>query len=335
MLLSRHTRRREFITLLGGAAATWPLAAHAQQSERMRRIGVLVSGAESDPEESAGVAAFQRGLEALGWTEGRNLRVDYRWASADPQRMRAYAAELTALAPEVIVTSSNLVTTIVSQHTRTIPIVFATAGDVLTTGLIASMAHPGGNITGFTTYEVAIGGKLLELLKEVVPRLARIGVLYTQSGPAGNAVLHMIEGVAPSFGIKTVPIPARESVEIAQSIDEFARERDGGLVILSAPGTRVFRDEIIASAARNRLPAIYPYRYYMSTGGLMSYGADLLHQYRQTASYVDRILKGERPADLPVQAPTKYELIINLKTAKALGLTVPPALLAIADEVIE
>jgi ABC-type uncharacterized transport system substrate-binding protein len=328
--------RREFITLLGGAA-TWPLAARAQQTgERVRHIGALMSGAASDPEESAGIAALRQRLQSLGWVEGRNLRVDYRWASADPERVQAYAAELTALTPEVIVTSSNLVTTIVSQRTRTIPIVFATAGDVLATGLIASMAHPGGNITGFTSYEIAIGGKLLELLKEVTPRLTRVGVLYNESGRANSAVLHMLETVAPSFGIKSIAIPARGSMQIERAIDEFARERDGGLVILSAPSTRVFRDEIIASAARNRLPAVYPYRYqYMSSGGLMSYGPDLVHQFGQTAAYVDRILKGEKPADLPVQAPTKYELVINLKTAKALGIEVPPTLLARADEVIE
>jgi putative ABC transport system substrate-binding protein len=327
--------RRQFAAGLGGAAA-WPIAARAQQPGQMRRIGVLMSGAESDPEESTGVAAFQQELQRLGWTEGHNVRFEHRWPAADLERMRTYAAELVLLSPDVILTGSNQVTAVLRRQTSSIPIVFAAAGDALGTGLVTSLAHPGGNITGFTTYEGSLGGKLLELLKEAVPRLAAVGLVYTPSGPASLELLHTVESIGPSVGVKTTPIPARDPAEIERALAEVARERDSGLLVLSGPATRVFRDQIVASATRHRLPAIYPYRFlYISAGGLMSYGPDLVQQYRQAASYVDRILKGEKPGDLPVQVPTRYELIVNLKAAKTIGLTIPESFLLRADEVIE
>jgi putative ABC transport system substrate-binding protein len=324
---------RELITLVSGAAA-WPVAPRAQQSDRMRRVGVVSGGAENDPESKLRLAAFVQGLQKAGWTEGRNLRIDYRWTSADPERTRAYAVELVALAPDVILAGSNQVTTIVSQQTHTIPIVFASASEPLETGLVPNMARPGGNVTGFALFEVAIAGKWLELLKEVAPRLTRVAVFYTLGG-ASAGFLRVIEAIAPSIGIQSISIPGSDQAEIEHSLDAFAREANGGVIALPGPSTLVHRDQIISLAARHRLPAIYSYKPFVTSGALLSYGTDNADLYRRAASYVDRILTGEKPGDLPVQAPTKYELAINLKTAKALGLDVPPQLLARADEVIE
>ena len=297
-------RRRDFVTLLGGVTAVWPLSARAQQADRMRRIGVLSSGTESDPEWPPQIAAFRQELQTLGWTEGRNVRIDYRWAAADLERMRTYAAELVGLAPDLILTNSNQVTVVVGRQTRMIPIVFATAGDPLETGLVSSMAHPGGNITGFTPLEAATGGKWLELLKEIAPRLTRVAALYTPGGAASLATLRVIEGMAPSLGVQTTSVAARDPAEFERAIEAFSREANGGLIVLSGPATQINREQIIELAARHRLPAIYPFRYYVTDGGLMCYGASNTDGYRRAASYVDRILKGEKPGDLPVQGPT-------------------------------
>jgi putative ABC transport system substrate-binding protein len=327
-------RRREFIVLLGGTAATCPLVALAQQPDRMRRIGVLVPSVESSPEYQARMAAFRESLQKLAWSEGHNVRFDYRWAGADPERIRAYAAELVSLAPDVIFSVSNQATAILSQQTRTISIVFL-ANDPLETGLITSMAHPGGNMTGFTPFEVSMGGKWLQLLKEVTPRLARVAVLNTPGGAGSLAMLRTIEVVGPSLGVETTSVPARDPAEIERAINAFSREANGGLIVLTGPSTNANRDLIIALAARHRLPAIYPGRDFVANGGLLSYGADQVDPFRQAGSYVDRILKGEKPGDLPVQAPTKFELIVNLKTTKALRLNIPESFLLRADELIE
>jgi putative ABC transport system substrate-binding protein len=331
-------RRRDFVTLLGGAAAgsslLWPLVARAQQPDRMRRIGVLVPSVENSHDYQARMAAFRESLQKLGWSEGRNVRFDYRWAGADPERMRAYAAELVSLTPDVILSISNQATAILSEHTRTISIVFV-ANDPVQTGLITSTAHPGGNITGFTPYEAAMGGKWLQLLKEVTPRLAHVAVLYTPGGPGSLAMLRTIEEVSPSLGVEKTSVPARDPAEIERAIGAFSREASGGLVILTGPGTTANRALIIALAARHRLPAIYPNRESVADGGLISYAADLVDQVRQAGSYVDRILRGEKPGDLPVQVPIKFDLVVNLKTAKALGLNIPESFLLRADEVIE
>jgi len=331
-------RRRDFVTLLGGAGAgsslVWPLAALAQQPDRMRQIGVLMPSVESNPVYQARMAAFRESLQKLGWSEGRNVRFDYRWAGDDPERMRVYAAELVSLAPGVILSSTNQATAILSQQTRTIPIVFL-ANDPLETGLITSMAHPGGNMTGFSTLEVAMGGKWLELLKEAAPRLARVALLFTPGGQASLATLRLIEGLAPSLGVETTSVPARDPAEIERAIDAFSREANGGLIVLPGPGTIANRDLIIALAARHRLPAIYLGRESVASGGLISYGSDQVDQFRQAGSYVDRILKGEKPGELPVQAPIKFEMVVNLKTAKAMGLNIPESLLLRASELIE
>jgi putative ABC transport system substrate-binding protein len=327
-------RRREFIVLLGGAVTAWPLVTRAQQPDRTLRIGVLVPAVESDPAYQARIAAFRESLQKLGWSEGGNVRFDYRWAGVDPERMRASAAELVSLAPDVLLSVSNQATAILSQQTRTIPIVFV-ANDPVETGLITSMAHPGGNMTGFTPFEVSLGGKWLQLLKEVTPRLARVAVLYTPGGAGSLAMLRTIEEVGPSLGVETTSVPARDPAEIERAIDAFSREANGGLIVLTGPGTNANRELIIALAARHRLPAIYPSRDSVANGGLISYGADQVDQFRQAGSYVDRILKGEKPGDLPVQAATKFELIVNLKTAKALGLNIPESFLLRADELIE
>lgn len=325
-------RRREFVAGLAGVA--WPLVARAQHPDRIRRIGILLPSVEGNPEYQARVAAFRESLQKLGWSEGRNVRFDYRWVGADPERIRASAAELVSLAPDVILSISNQVTTALSRQTRTIPIVFL-ANDPLGTGLITSMAHPGGNMTGFTPFEVSMGGKWLEMLKEIAPRLARVAVLFSPSGPASLATLRVIESLAQSLGVETTPVPARDPAEIARAIDAFSREANAGLIVLTGPGTTTNRGLIISLAAQHRLPAIYPGRESVANGGLISYAADLVDQFRRAGSYVDRLLKGERPGDLPVQAPTKFELIVNLKTAKALGLNIPESFLLRADEVIE
>ena len=331
-------RRREFITLIGGAAASsvyWPPAARAQQGERMRRVGVLMNAAADDPESQVQIAAFAQGLQEMGWTVGRNVRIDTRWGGGDMARTRIHAAELVALAPDVILAGTGATTLALLQVTRTVPIVFAQTIDPVGTGAVESLSHPGGNATGFTQFEYSLSGKWLELLKEVAPQITRAAVLRDPSNAAGIGQWAVLQAVAPSVGVELSSLDMRDAGETERRIDAFARRSNGGLIISVGASVIVHRERIIELAARHRLPAIYPYRYLVSGGGLISYGPDLTVQYRQAAGYVDRILKGTKPADLPVQAPTKYELVINIKTAKALGLDVPPMLLARADEVIE
>ena len=327
-------RRREFITLLGGAAA-WPLAARAQQGERMRRIGVLDTLAADDPEAPVRFGAFMQGMQTLGWAVGRNLRIDARWAAADPDRIRSHVAELVGLAPDVILTSGFSTIRPLLDATRTVPIVFANVVDPVGAGLIASLARPGGNATGFTTFEFGVSIKWLELLKQIAPGVTRAAVLRDPTISAIIGQFAAIQGVAPSFGVELTPIDVRDAGEFQRAIAMFARGPTDGLIVLGGPFANAHRDLIAATAARHRIPAVYAFRFYVVAGGLISYGPDLIDQWRLAAGYVDRILKGEKPSDLPVQAPTKYELVINLKTAKALGLTVPPTLLSTADEVIE
>ena len=327
-------RRREFITLISGAAA-WPLAARAQQPDRMRRIGVLMGSVEGDPEGQSYVKSFQQGLQALGWRYGRNVQIDYRWGGADRARIQTYAAELVRLKPDVILAQTSLVMPPLQRETRNIPIVFTQINDPVESGLVASMARPGANITGFTSFEVTVGGKWLEMLKEIAPDVSRVAVIMNPVQSPQVAILRAIEAVAPSVGVPVIAAGVQDSAEVERVVDAFAHEPNGGLIVLPNPITIGQRELIIALAARHRLPAVYAYRYFVTDGGLMSYGVDLADLYRRAAGYVDRILKGEKPADLPVQAPTKYSQVINLKTAKALGLEVPPRLLARADEVIE
>jgi len=327
-------RRREFITLLGGTAI-WPLAARAQQSERKRRVGVLMGLSADDAEAQDRIAAFVHGLQQLGWTDGRNLQIDYRRGAGDTDLTRRYAAELVALAPDVILASGGTVVGALLQATRTVPIVFTQTPDPVAAGFVASLARPGGNATGFTTSEYSISGKWLELLKEIAPRVTRAAVLRDPTIPAGIGQFASIQSVAQSFGVELSSVDMRDASEIERDVTGFARGSNSGLIVTSSGLAAVHRELIITLAARYRLPAVYSYRYFATSGGLISYGPDPIDQYRRAAGYVDRILKGEKPADLPVQAPTKYELAINLKTAKALGLTVPPTLITRADEVIE
>ena len=323
-------RRREFITVIGAAAA-WPLAGHAQQSERVRRIGVLMSQSADDPNALAWISAFAQGLQERGWTIGGNVRIEYRWGAGDLDRFRKYAAELVALSPDVIVATAGSIVGALQQVSRTVPIVFVTTVDPVGGGWVESLARPGGNATGFATYEFSMSGKWLELLKEVAPRVTRVAVIRDPNVPAGSGGLAAIQTVAPS-----TPIGVRSADEIERGIAMLARSANGGLIVVGPTSSvQLHRNLIIALAAWHRLPAVYGSLVWSKMGGLISYGADALDQYRRAASYVDRILKGEKPADLPVQAPTKYELVINLKTAKALGLEVPATLLARADEVIE
>ena len=330
-----HIRRRDFIFTLGGAAAAWPLAARAQQPERMRRIGVLMSMVESDPRGLEYITAFAQGLAELGWIVGRNVRIEYRWGAGDLDRFHRYATELVALSPDVVLASAGSIVGALQQASRTVPIVFVTTIDPVGGGWVESLSRPGTNATGFASYEFSMSGKRLELLKEIAPGVKRVAVIRDPSVPAGSGGLAAIQTVAPSLGVELTPVGVRDAGEIERTITAFARGSNGGLIFVG-PGSSVQRrDVIITLAARHRLPAIYPGRSYATAGGLISYGADPIDQYRRAAGYVDRILKGEKPADLPVQAPTKYELVINLKTAKALGLEVPPSLLATADEVIE
>jgi putative ABC transport system substrate-binding protein len=327
-------KRREFITMLGGTAAAWPLAARAQQAERMRRIGVLMHLAATDGEGQARFTAFQQRLQQLGWADGRNARIDTRWGANDADRRR-YAAELVVLTPDVILASTTLAMVALQQATRTVPIVFANVADPVGAGFVQSLARPGGNATGFMVFDYGLSGKWLERLKEIAPKVTRAAVIRDAANPAGIGQFAVIQSVAPSFGVELTPVVARDGGEIERAVTAFARSPNGGLIVLgSALGAR-HSDLIVMLAARHRLPAVYPFRYFVAGGGLISYGPDSIDQYRQAAGYVDRILKGEKPADLPVQAPTKYELVINLKTAKTLGLDVPPMLLARADEVIE
>jgi ABC-type uncharacterized transport system substrate-binding protein len=329
-------RRRDFITLLGGAAASWPLAARAQQGERVRRIGVLVASAANDSENQARMAAFLQGLVQLGWSDGRNVRIDIRWATTNADDLRRHAAELAALAPDVLVAASGTSTVApLLQATRTIPIVFVVVVDPVGAGFVASLARPGGNATGFTTFEYGLSGKWLELLKQIAPGITRAAVLRDPAIASGIGQFAAVQAMAPSLGVELSPVDARDAPEIERAVTAFARSGNGGLVVTPSPVASRHRDLIITLAARYRLPAVYAWRYYVTDGGLISYGSDSIDQFRRAAGYVDRILKGEKPADLPVQAPTKYELVINLKTAKALGLDVPPTLLARADEVIE
>jgi putative ABC transport system substrate-binding protein len=330
-------RRREFITLLGGAAAAWPLAVRAQQGERMRRIGALIGGAETDPESRARVAALREGLEQRGWSEGRNLRIDYRWASADSDRIRAFAAELVATAPEAIFAHTTPATTRLLEATRNIPIVFASVSDPVGDGIVASFARPGGNVTGFTNVEASMGGKWLEILKELSPAVARVGFLFNPatSPGGGSYFLRPFEAAAPLFNVQPISTPVEDVVDIERAVAPLAVGANGGLIVNSDVFTTRHRAAIIAAAARHRVPAIYPFAYFAADGGLAAYGTDVRDLWRRAASYIDRILRGEKPADLPVQAPTKFELVINLKTAKALSLNIPAMLLARADEVIE
>jgi putative ABC transport system substrate-binding protein len=328
-------KRREFIKLVGGAAAMWPLVARAQQPERMRRIGVLQYINEGDPELQRRVAVFVQGLQKLGWREGANLVIDYRYGAEDSERMRLDAAELVGLKPDLIWTSGGLGLLSLKRATHSIPIVFTGVYDPVGSGYVASLARPGGNITGFTLGEFSMGGKMLEVLKEVVPQVSRVAVILNLEQPPHVAMWRAVEAMAQSFGVSLTATDVQDPAEIERAIEAFAREPNGGLIVLPGPITNNHRELIIALAARHRLPAAYPFRYFVKEGGLVSYGADPFDQSRQAAAYVDRILKGEKPEDLPIQQPTKFELVINLKTAKALGLTVPPALLSRADEVIE
>jgi putative ABC transport system substrate-binding protein len=328
-------KRREFITLLGGAAAAWPLAARAQQGERMRRIGVLMNLAADDPEAPARVAALAQGLGELGWAAGRNVMIDYRWGAGDTERIRKHAAELVALAPQVILVNSSQAVAILLQATRTVPIVFVGLPDPVGAGFVNSLARPGGNVTGFLGFEYGMAAKRLELLKEVAPRTTRVAMIRDFTTAAGAGMFGAIQAVAPSVGVELSPIDVRDASEIEYAVTAFARSPNGGLIVTGGPLAALHRDVILKVAARHKLPAVYNQRAFVAAGGLISYGPDPVDQYRRAASYVDRILKGEKPADLPVQAPTKYELVINLKTAKALGLEVPTTLLARADEVIE
>jgi ABC-type uncharacterized transport system substrate-binding protein len=328
-------KRREFISLLGGAAATWPLAARAEQGGRMRRIGVLQAVGESDPEAQLRRRAFVGNLQKLGWTEGANVTIDYRWAGGDADRIRLYATELTGMRPDVIWTSGALPLLPLKRATRTIPIVFTQIYDPVGSGFVASLTRPGGNITGFTLGDFSMGGKILEVLKEAAPQVNRVAVILNLEQPPHVAMWRSIEATAPLFGVRLTPADMQGPAEIEHTIEAFAREPNGGLIVLPGPISIAHRELITALAARHRLPAAYAFRFFVTGGGLVSYGIDSAEQSRQAAGYVDRILKGENPGDLPVQQPTKFELVINLKTAKALGLDVPPSLLARADEVIE
>jgi putative tryptophan/tyrosine transport system substrate-binding protein len=327
-------RRRDFIALLAGAVA-WPFAARAQQGEPMRRIGVFMNYAEDDPQSQARIAAFRQGLQELGWTAGRNVHIDYRWGVGDADRNRQNAAELVALAPDVLVASGSAVTAALQQATRTVPIVFANVFDPVGAGFVTSMARPGGNATGFTPFEYGMSGKWLELLKQIAPGVRRVAVLRNPIVASRSGQLGAIEALAPSFRVELSALAVRDADEIERAITAFARVPNGGLIIVGAPSLAIYRDPIVALAAQHRLPAVYPYRLYVAGGGLISYGPDLVVPFRRAAGYVDRILKGEKPADLPVQAPAKYELAINLKTAKALGLTIPESLQLRADEAIK
>jgi putative tryptophan/tyrosine transport system substrate-binding protein len=328
-------RRREFITLLGGVAATWPLTARAQQADRMRRIGVLSSLTADDPEGQARVAAFREALKELGWTDGRNLQLDIRWSAGDAERIRKYAVDLAALVPDVILAAGNSSIGALLQATRSVPVVFVTAADPVGAGFVDSLARPGGNATGFLSFDYSISAKWLELLKEITPRLARVGVLRNPAIPAAIGQFAVIQAAAPSLGVEASALNVHDTSEIESVVAAFARGTNDGLIVTASVISVRGRNLIVGLAAKHKLPTAYYGRHFVTLGGLISYGPDWPDQYRRAAGYVDRILKGEKPANLPVQAPTKYELIINLKTAKALGLTIPSSVLARADEVIE
>ena len=328
-------RRREFITLLGGTTVIRPIAAWAQQREQIARIGVLMGTAVEDPEGQTRITAFRQGLQKLGLTEGQNVRIDVRWTAGDAALERKFATELVTLTPDVILASASPTVAALQAVTRTVPIVFAGTIDPVGAGFVDSLARPGGNATGFVLFEYGMGAKWLELLKEIAPNVTRVAVLRDPAIPAGTGQFGAIQSVAPSLGVELTPVNVRDPGEIERAISAFANSSNGGLIVTAAPLTLVHRDLIVTLAARHKLCAVYSLRPFVTAGGLIFYGPDIADQYRRAAGYVDRILKGEKPADLPVQAPTKYELVINLKTAKALGLTVPPSLLARADEVIE
>jgi putative tryptophan/tyrosine transport system substrate-binding protein len=325
-------RRREVIAGLAGAAVASPRSASAQQGERVRRIGVLMNVASDDPEAQARIAAFRQELQQLGWTDGRDLRIDYRWAG-DASRFHGYAEELLALAPDVILASATPSVQALRQVSRTVPIVFANVGDPVAMGFVDSLARPGGNTTGFTPYEFGFAAKWLELLKEIAPRVTRVAVLRDLT--IGPAHFTAIQAVAPSFGVELSTVGVHDVGEIERTVATFARSSNAGLIVTPSTSALIHRDLITMLAARHRLPAVYGFRYFVTAGGLISYAPSTIDMYRRAAGYVDRILKGQKPADLPVQAPTKYELVVNLKTARALDLTIPPSLLARADEVIE
>jgi putative ABC transport system substrate-binding protein len=328
-------KRREFLSVLGGAAVALPLAARAQQPERMRRIGVLLPAAADDAETQARFGAFLQGLQQLGWTIGRNVRIEPHWATANSAEIRRQAAELVAHAPDVIFAAGGAVVPSLLQETRTVPIVFAIAADPVAAGFVDSLARPGGNATGFMLFEFSMGGKWLELLKEIAPGVTRVAVFRDPTQPSGTGQFGAIQAVAQLLSVEISPVNVRDAGEIERAVAVFARAPNGGLIVTANAAAVRHRDLIVALAARYKLSSVYYERHFVAAGGLISYGADQIDQYRRAAGYVDRILKGEKPADLPVQVPTKYELAINLKTAKTLGLTVPPALLATAAEVIE
>jgi putative tryptophan/tyrosine transport system substrate-binding protein len=328
-------RRREFITLLGGATVARPLAARAQQPERVRRIGILLPAAADDAVFQARVGAFVQALALLGWSIGRNVSIDTRWATTNAAEISRQAAELVALAPDVILATGDSTMPPLLEATRTVPIVFPVAGDPVGAGFVDSLARPGGNATGFMLYEYSVSAKWLELLKEIAPSVTRAAVLRDSANPAQTAQFGAMQAAAPSLRVEVIPVNMRNAGEIEQSVETFAHAPDGGLIATAGAAAIFHRDLIVTLAARHKLPAVYWNRFFVTSGGLISYGPDLIDNYRRAAGYVDRILKGEKPADLPVQAPTKYELVINLKTAKALGLAVPPSVLARADEVIE
>ena len=327
-------KRREFITLLGGTAA-WPLATRAQERDRIRRVGILLPAAVDDLDYQGWVGAFLQALALLGWSLGRNLRIDTRWAIPNPALLRKHAAELAASAPDVVLAHGVSGTTAMIQATRTIPIVFPVVGDPVGAGLVDSLARPGGNITGFMTFEYNIGGKWLELLKQIMPDLKRAAVLRDPGLATGIAHFSVIQAMAPSLGIEVFPFNLRDTAEIERSLTAFARPPNGGAIVTPSGSSSIHRDLILEVAARYKMPAVWFERNFVTAGGLISYGPDFSDQFRRAASYVDRILKGEKPAELTVQAPTKFEMVINLKTARALGLTVPPSVIARADEVIE
>jgi ABC-type uncharacterized transport system substrate-binding protein len=328
-------KRRESITLMGGAAAAWPLATRAQQTERVRRVGLLIAGTADDAENQTWVGAFLQGMQQSGWTIGRNLRIDARWGGTDIEAIRKHAAELVASAPDVVLAHGNSPVAALRQLTRTLPIVFPVVGDPVGTGIVDSLARPGGNATGFAQFEFSMSGKWLELLKQVAPDMNRAAILRDPLLGTGTSQFAAVQAVAPSLRVEVTPINMRDAGEIEQSVETFARAPNGGLILTASGAAQRHRALIIALAARYKLPAVYYARFFVAAGGLISYGIDFADQYRRAAGYVDRILRGEKPADLPVQAPTKYELVVNLKTAKALGLEIPPSVLARAEEVIE
>jgi putative ABC transport system substrate-binding protein len=328
-------RRREFITLLGGAAAAWPLVARAQQPGGVRRVGVLTALSENDPEVKAWLRAFQDELQRLGWAQGRNIRIDYRWASGGHQRLPTYAAELVGMAPDVLFAAATPALAALHRETRTVPIVFAGVADPVAQGFVQSLARPGGNITGFTTYEYSIGGKWLELLKDTAPSTRRVAVIFDPDNPSQVHYVQAIEASAPSFGVQLTLAGVHNAAEVERAIDGFAQQPNGALIVAPNFVTTLHRDLIISMAGRHRLPAVYPYRIFTTAGGFISYGIDLAETYRHAASYVDLILKGAKPSELPVQLPAKFELVVNLKAAKALGLAIPEPFLQHADEVIE